>query len=258
MKLPVDGDQTLRLWQAVTGAVFPEEGHPSSDSVTPLVGMRQISAALGTLSNGVRRSTVSMLPYTPDRDELWQSLPTEFAMLKRGIAMRSLYPAEARHSHPVRTFALSITRQGGRVHAGPVSDLRFVIVDESVALIVEGGGDEHTTRADLIRSKGMVSGLLDQFELVWQQSVNIGDPNVNTRRLSAREEVVLCAIIRGDINKEIATMLDQSNATVERVIKGLFDYHGVGARPELVAEATRQGWTATGFRHWKQGPYSRP
>lgn len=115
-------------------------------------------------------------------------------------------------------------------------------VRRAVELGASGYLLKNTGRAELIRALETVAdgGVYLQGDVVAPLVAAVDSP-ASALRLSPREREVLQLVAHGYENKQIATELDISDATVKTYLRGIFERFGVSGRAEAVAVGLREG-----------------
>jgi DNA-binding NarL/FixJ family response regulator len=115
-------------------------------------------------------------------------------------------------------------------------------VRRAVELGASGYLLKNTGRDELIRALETVAegGVYLQGDVVAPLVAEV-HTTPSMLRLSPREREVLQLVAHGYENKQIATELDISEATVKTYLRGIFERLGVSARAEAVAVGLREG-----------------
>ncbi len=102
---------------------------------------------------------------------------------------------------------------------------------------------KNTGRAELVRALDTVAegGAYLQGEVVGPLVTTIGNPDSGESKLSPREAQVLQLVANGFENKQVATELGISEATVKTYLRGIFERLGAQSRAEAVAIGLRAG-----------------
>ncbi|MEV6301787.1 helix-turn-helix transcriptional regulator [Actinoplanes sp. NPDC051861] len=169
------------------------------------------------------------------------SKPLDFAVLERGVRMRTVYSASAMHAEGAREYADALVAAGGEVRLAPSLPMRLIAVDATTA-IVPRRPDAGSDGGLLIRHAGAVAALVALFESYWERGDELRPPGVGEDGCTDAERTVLRLLATGAKDEAVARQIGQSVRTVRRTVADLMTRLGAGSRFELAIRAKEIGW----------------
>ncbi|WP_181772124.1 LuxR C-terminal-related transcriptional regulator [Amycolatopsis pittospori] len=163
------------------------------------------------------------------------------AVTERGVRLRNVYERAALEFDGAKDVVDASIAAGWEMRVAPELPMKMVIADRHSALVpLDPSGMEG---AVFVRSPTVVAALRMLFELVWSQSVHVGDTAGKPRHgLTAAQAKVLDLLATGMTDSAIARHLDVSERTVRRHVQSLLEALQADNRVAAVYAATRLGW----------------
>ncbi|MFH5821618.1 helix-turn-helix domain-containing protein [Georgenia sp. AZ-5] len=207
--------------------------------VEHLVETDEIVSRLVELGENVAASIDSVVTKQPTVHQLRESKMDEEKYFERGIKLRTVYPASARHDELVVEYAKWLAARGGAARTSITVPNRVLIYDGEVAVLMFDPED-HSRGAVIINTPGVVATLRAMFELIWAASTDLAPSDDEDLRPEERELLQLLA--RGLKDEAIARQLGISIRTVRRMINNLSLRMETSSRFALGAKAAERGW----------------
>jgi DNA-binding NarL/FixJ family response regulator len=183
-----------------------------------------------------------MAPPDDRVDEEWN--PDQREVIEgRGVIGRGVYDREAL-THPGRMQDVwSAIRMGVHIRVSSAVPLKLAIFDDTHA-IVTSVIDSQRGSAYLVHRSTMLDALSALFEAVWDRSVPLNQPSVETTRDQAdsRRKDLLGLLAGGATDETIARTFGWSVRTVQRHVRALMAEVGAVTRFQIGMEAVRRGW----------------
>ncbi|QDC26228.1 helix-turn-helix transcriptional regulator [Georgenia yuyongxinii] len=208
--------------------------------VEHLTGTDEIVARLLELGQNITKSLDSIVTNTPTQHQLDQAKSDEARDLARGVAIRTIYPASARHDNAVVEYAAWLRDHGGATRAVVEVPNRILIYDREVAVLMFDPED-YTRGAVIINTPGMMAALRALFELLWESGTDLA-PTEDDEALKPEERELLQLLARGMKDEAIGRQLGISIRTVRRMINTLSSRMDTTSRFALGARAVTRGW----------------
>jgi sugar-specific transcriptional regulator TrmB len=208
--------------------------------VEHLTGTDEIVARLLELGQNLSTSFDSIITTTPTPFQLEQAKGDEERDLARGIRLRSIYPAAARHEQAIVDYASWLREKGGAARAVINVPNRILIYDGEVAVVMFDP-DDYTRGAVIINTPGMVAALRALFEVLWESGTDLA-PSNRDDALKPEERELLQLLAKGLKDEAIARQLGISIRTVRRMINILSSRMETSSRFALGAKAAQRGW----------------
>ncbi|MPV88009.1 helix-turn-helix transcriptional regulator, partial [Georgenia ruanii] len=208
--------------------------------VEHLTGTDEIVARLLELGQNLTTSLDSIITATPTAHQLDQAKSDEARDLARGVAIRSIYPAAARHESAVVEYAAWLRDHGGSARAAISVPNRILIYDREVAVVMFDP-DDFTRGAVIINTPGVVAALRGLYELLWESGTDLA-PTEADDALKPEERELLQLLAKGFKDEAIARQLGISIRTVRRMINILSNRMESSSRFALGAKAAQRGW----------------
>ncbi|MGF1429132.1 hypothetical protein, partial [Kitasatospora sp. LaBMicrA B282] len=174
--LRAEANRTLRAAREAAGT-FEELGRaydtarrarPEPGTVQVAQGMEQIRHRLVQLAADTRREILAAQPGGAcPADMLAATLPTDLALLARGIEIRSLYQPGAREHAATARYAATLTAAGGRFRVLDEPFRRLLVFDRAVAVLPAA---EDNSSAAFVEDPVLLGVLLDAFERDWARA----------------------------------------------------------------------------------------
>ena len=230
---------------AVLAADYAELRPRQADpDVEQLVGIDAVRTRLEELAGGAIYETLSLMPGGAQSEaSLQASRPLDEGALQRGVSMRTVYLESARNDAATLAYARWMTELGGEVRTTAVLPLRMLIVDREIGLVPVNAADSRSG-AVLMRSPGLIAGLVALYGSVWRSAV----PQYSRRRprddfgLTNQERAILNLLGQGHTDEVVARRLAVSVRTCRRVIAELMERLDAHSRFQAGAHAQAGGW----------------
>ena len=209
--------------------------------VEHLTGTDEIMSRLLELGQNVTYSLDSVISVTPTPHILEQAKADEGPDLARGVKIRSIYPAAARHEEAVSEYAIWLAQNGGAARTSLTVPNRILIYDGEVAVLMFDPAD-YRRGAVIITTPGVIATLRALFELLWESGTDLAPAPPGENELRPEEQELLRLLARGMKDEAIARQLGISIRTVRRMINTLSGRMDTTSRFALGARAVQRGW----------------
>lgn len=163
----------------------------------------------------------------------------DFALLERGVAIRTLYPTQIRELPQAWDYARECARAGEQARIGNRLPGWMLIRDRDVAVLPVDREDPRAG-ALVVWSPPLVEGLLSLFELTWETATPIFGAGISGR--ADREEELLRLLASGTKDATVARQLHLAVRTMRRSTAMLMAELGADTRFQAGVEAVRRGW----------------
>ncbi|MET7638035.1 helix-turn-helix transcriptional regulator [Streptomyces sp. NPDC005438] len=220
--------------------------HPAPShipGVDYLNGVAEIRACLLRLTDEVQQEVMAFVPDGGQTSENMEaSRPLNESVLRRGVAMRTVYVDSVRNSQPTVEHANWITGLGGQVRTVATLPTRMTIVDRTTAIIPVDSEDSGAAAVRL-SGHGTLTALCSLFENVWELATPLGEaPRKDPDNISRQDQAALKLLAEGHTDEGIAKRLGVSPRTARRIATTLMEKLGARSRFEAGVRAVRQGW----------------
>lgn len=199
---------------------------------------------------------LALVDHNPPASALRQAREQDEALLAKGVRVRSIYLASARHQPGLMGYLRWLDEQGAQVALAPDVPVRTLVYDRHTAL-VSRNPEDLSAGAVVVRSPGLVTALAWLFELRWRQAELVHDPATQTEGPSTVELELLNHFAQGHKDAAIARRMGVSVRTVRRLVTQLSEQLGVSSRFELGATAAAMGWIQPTTPHTTPGQLNR-
>jgi len=162
--------------------------------------------------------------------------------LARGGSMRTIFTEAVQYDTLAWAFTRRPISEGGLVRLSPALPMQLLIVDREVA-IVQVDPKDSSAGALFISEPGIVSALVDLFEVYWLHASEIDSPaGKDANDLTAQQRAVLGLLELGHKDESIARHLGVSLRTANRVIAETLAGLGAESRFQAGVLAAKRGW----------------
>jgi DNA-binding CsgD family transcriptional regulator len=167
----------------------------------------------------------------------------DFAVLGRGVRMRTLYPDIICSEPEALRYANDLAAAGAEIQLVPDLPVRLIIIDRETAIVPMNPSDA-TAGGLLIRHPGTLAALLALFESYWESSrpLPAGGGAAADLDCSQQEIAVLHLLANGAKDEAVAHHLGMSVRTLRRVVADLMTRTKASSRFELGVKAAQRGW----------------
>jgi sugar-specific transcriptional regulator TrmB len=146
-----------------------------SGNIEHLHGNELINDRIEEIIAGAERELITAQPGGPrSRKTLDRSVSRDTKALERGITMRTLYHATARHSPLTQEWAQVMAEKGGEIRTLDAPFLRLIIVDRAYAFIEDflprDPTEPNNSWAHLIQDPALSAFLVQTFERDWNRA----------------------------------------------------------------------------------------
>ncbi|MFJ5776485.1 LuxR C-terminal-related transcriptional regulator [Streptomyces sp. NPDC093094] len=209
---------------ALTGVedLYREEYRESGPSVRLLRGTDVIEAALQQARDTCKEELLTAKPGGPrDPDVLARALPSDLALLGRGVRQRTLYQHTVRTHGPTLAYIENVAVGGAEVRTLNELFDRLIIFDRNVAFIPDPLLDVRTT-ALAIEHPAVIHYLVGVFNHAWERAEPVSITQEQIRPPLMTDETrraVLRLMIEGYTDSAISKRLGISTRTVSAHIK---------------------------------------
>ncbi|MCM2420614.1 LuxR C-terminal-related transcriptional regulator [Streptomyces sp. RKAG293] len=217
-------------------AMYEAHAHRSRASVTLLVGLPAIDAAVEEAATACKEESITVQPgggRTPAT--LTSALERARALADRGVRTRTLYQHTVRHSAPTMAYIERMAEVGG-IEFRTLDELfeRLIIFDRTTAFVPARSDRQAALE---IREPALVSYLAGVFGHAWDRATPLnepagtdptpGDPIPEVQRSIAR------LLVEGFMDESIARRLGMSVRTCRAHIAKLATHLGSTNRTQL-------------------------
>lgn len=215
----------------------------SSGDVEVLKGRANASRRIEELALKARLSFWGLTP--AHVDEVVQPAETspDFALLDRGIRLKTVYLQSMTTSKQALEYAARLHRLGGEVRATPTLPMRLLIVDQEIA-VMPMDPESPTAGAVIHRTPAVVSVAIALFDAYWSRGTEMFDPEDrdDDSPLTPHEAEVLRLLAGGAKDEQVARLLGISLRTARRITANLSERLDAASRFELGVAAAKRGW----------------
>ncbi|MFG2968411.1 MULTISPECIES: helix-turn-helix domain-containing protein [unclassified Streptomyces] len=211
-----------------------------------LLGAAAIRDRLSDLAESVQHEIMTFAPGGAHTEEdLRASREPNTAMLRRGVAMRTIYLDSVRNHQPTLRHVDWLHQHGGNVRTAPALPIRMIIVDRRLAVLPVDPA-EATAGAVIQEGPGTVAALCALFENVWVGASPFGTAATrDAHGLSSQHAETLRLLSQGLTDEAIAKRLGVSPRTARRIAAELLSSLGARSRFEAGVHAVQRGWLPT-------------
>jgi DNA-binding CsgD family transcriptional regulator/sugar-specific transcriptional regulator TrmB len=216
----------------------------SSGDVEVLKGRANASRRIEELALKARESFWGLAPAHVDEVvQLADSSSPDFALLERGIKIKTVYLQSMANSKQAIEYASKMHRLGCEIRATPTLPMRLLIVDQELA-IMPMDPESPTAGAVIHRSSAVVSIAIALFDSYWSRGIEMFDPDDrdDDAPLTPHEAEVLRLLAGGAKDEQVARLLGISLRTARRITATLSDRLDAASRFELGVAAAKRGW----------------
>ncbi|HEY4568326.1 MAG TPA: hypothetical protein VIH10_02640 [Kribbella sp.] len=167
----------------------------------------------------------------------------ELERLGDGLVYRAIYGFEVFESEEVMSVLPELRTAGEMSRVLPQMPMKMVLGDDNMALVAL------TKRAPaechlLIRSTGLLDGLIATFEMLWGLAVPMPELEASgdVAALRAPDRDVLMLLAGGATDDMISRRLRISPRTTQRRVRALMDALGAQTRFQAGVQAARRRW----------------
>lgn len=170
---------------------------------------------------------------------LTTSNPVEATALTRGVSYRAVYAPEALEWPGVLGDIRELVHRGEKARVLPGLRIKLAIADRRIALMPLSL-NLTDVQAVVIRPSTLLDGLIDFWEMCWQQAIPLEAPAADP--LAEEDRTLLTLLVSGLKDEAIARQLGWSLRTMRRRISRLNELLGAANRFQAGVLATRKGW----------------
>jgi DNA-binding CsgD family transcriptional regulator len=216
---------------------LPDEGNER------ILGLDAVQRRLEQLMRDARREICTLLPGGPqDGPTLDANRPLDEEVLRRGVAMRTVYLDSIRNDRMTLDYARWLVELGGEVRTVPVLPLHVLTIDGVHALVPLDPADPAVGARHLI-CPGTVAAITALFDLFWTASTPLGAaPQRDDNGITPAERELLRLLADGATDAVAARRLGVALRTERRMLESLTDRLGARSRFEAGAKAAQRGW----------------
>jgi DNA-binding CsgD family transcriptional regulator/sugar-specific transcriptional regulator TrmB len=214
----------------------------SSGDVEVLKGRANATRRIEELALTARDTFWGLVPaHIEDVVQLVDKSP-DFALLERGLKMRTVYLQSMSESKQAMEYAAMMHRLGGEVRATPTLPMRLLIFDHEIA-VMPMDPENPTAGAVIHRTPAVVSMALALFDAYWSRGTEMFAPgDREDGPLTPHESEVLRLLAGGAKDEQVARLLGISLRTARRITANLSDRLDAASRFELGVAAAKRGW----------------
>jgi len=221
-----------------------EDGFGHADIET-LTGAEPVQSWMDRIMFRARESVWSAIPGRPLPPELLDAArPLDEEVSQRGVPARSLYQNSVLSDRRNMEYARWLSSLGIEIRTTPVVPTRLVIVDRSLAAIVQRQ-PQLPLEMFVVREPALVIPLIEFYEMSWAAAKPIDgpEPKDDAEKAPTQQEVALLRLLAsGSTDEAAAKKLGVSVRTVRRIMADLMDQLEASSRFEAGHKATQRGW----------------
>jgi len=163
-------------------------------------------------------------------------------LLRKGVAVRTVYQASIRNVPPASAYAEWVAQRGGQIRTLPTLPLRMKVIDRRTAALLrvpEGGG----TALTVLRHPAALVAIHALFERMWDEAVPFAAPEHHIDASAVQQQMALLRLLADGATDEIAARkLSVSVRTVGRMVSELMSRLGARSRFQAGILVGRHGW----------------
>ncbi|UFR03537.1 helix-turn-helix transcriptional regulator [Streptomyces sp. Go40/10] len=242
-RTPVTASDVKRTPQRAVAELRELGSHLARDGER-LLGADAVRARLTALSRRAEREWLALGPASAGlrRGTLQDAAPLEAYVLKRGVALRSIYRESFRNEPALLRCARDLALLGGETRTVPVVPTPVVIVDQEVGLLPLDPGDPLGGAVE-VRDAGTVRVLHLMFEQLWTAATPWKAPGGHEGdSRHGRDHALLLLLCEGHTDESISRRLGVSLRTVRRLVADLMQRLDARSRFQAGVQAARRGW----------------
>ncbi|MGW0562840.1 hypothetical protein ACWDZ4_20030 [Streptomyces sp. NPDC003016] len=212
-----------------------EQRHQIPDSTRDvfLPGIELANDAIIRAMDAVKYETLTAQPGLRKASTLARSIRRDTEFLKRGAAMKILYPTSARSNEPLREYVTAVTALGAQVRTIPETFSRLMIFDDKHAFFEDGGVIQSPELGGVvaepregawhIQHPGMISYEREQYRQKWERGTpwRGNEAENKTAVTTPLQRSILWELEAGRDQTRIAAHLHVSLKTVNRAVNEL-------------------------------------
>jgi DNA-binding CsgD family transcriptional regulator/sugar-specific transcriptional regulator TrmB len=215
----------------------------TSGDVEVLKGRANASRRIEELALKARESFWGLVPAHFDESLPQADRSPDFALLERGLKMRTVYLQSMTASKQALEYAATMHRLGGEVRVTPTLPMRLLILDQEIAIMAMDP-ENPAAGAVIHRTPAVVSVAIALFDAYWSRASELFDPDNrdNKTELTPHEAEVLRLLAGGAKDEQVARLLGISLRTARRITANLSERLDAASRFELGVAAAKRGW----------------
>lgn len=215
----------------------------SSGEVELLKGRANASRRIEELAQKARDTFWGLVPAHFDDTVHQVDRSPDFALLERGLKMRTVYLQSMTTSRQAVEYAATMHRLGGEVRVTPTLPMRLLILDQEIT-IMPMDPENPTVGAVIHRSPAVVSVALALFDAYWSRAVELfdADDRDDETELTPHEAEVLRLLAGGAKDEQVARLLGISLRSARRITASLSNRLDAASRFEMGVAAAKRGW----------------
>jgi DNA-binding CsgD family transcriptional regulator/sugar-specific transcriptional regulator TrmB len=215
----------------------------SSGDVETLKGRANASRRIEELAQTAKEALWGLVPAHFDDSVHQSERSPDFALLERGIKMRTVYLQSMTASKQALDYASTMHRLGGEVRVTPTLPMRLLILDRELA-IMPMDPENAPAGAVIHRSPAVVSVAIALFDAYWSRGTEVFSPEDrdDNTPLTPHEAEVLRLLAGGAKDEQVARLLGISLRTARRITANLSERLDAASRFELGIAAAKRGW----------------
>lgn len=196
---------------------------------------------LGRIAENTRVEVLSALPGGPYRVEsLRGSWDQDVGALRRGVALRAIYQADAARSPDVLRYLTDFAGQGAQVRVSGRVRHRTIIVDREIAFVAVDE-DSLTVPFLVVEEPAMVRSFQAQFAAMWKAAHSVGVGAEDSLGSETVRETL--DILKSGVTDEVAARrLGVSVRTIRRRVAAVLELLDATSRFEAGVKAVEAGW----------------
>jgi DNA-binding CsgD family transcriptional regulator/sugar-specific transcriptional regulator TrmB len=215
----------------------------SSGDVEVLKGRANASRRIEELALKTKDAFWGLIPAHFDDSLPQADRSPDFALLERGIKLKTVYLQSMTSSKQALEYAARMHRLGGEVRVTPTLPMRLLVLDQEIAIMAMDP-DNPTAGAVIHRTPAVVSVALALFDAYWSRGAEIFSPEDrdDDTPLTPHEAEVLRLLAGGAKDEQVARLLGISLRTARRITANLSERLDAASRFELGVAAAKRGW----------------
>ncbi|WP_159043022.1 MULTISPECIES: LuxR C-terminal-related transcriptional regulator [unclassified Streptomyces] len=215
-----------------------DSARPGAAGVERLTGLDEINKRINDEHHLTRSIIRSGQPGQRTPEDLRKSLKRDEAGLRRGLAMRTLYPASLRRTPTVSNWAQNMAGLGAEVRTLAAPFQRSIIFDDRTAFIPDhsGEGPPPPTVSVVVTEPLLVARIIAEFELDWARADTwYGAATADQGTVTTKgDRALLRELCSGKSRAEIADALSISPNWLGDRIRSLTKRLGLKSEAQLI------------------------
>ncbi len=216
------------------------EATASGADIETVTGLDTIRARIDDVLAATRHEMLAVITDTHDSaDAVDAARDEDFAMLDRGVRIRTIYPRAVRDMPNTWAYAAETAARGEVIRLSDDIPTRIVIRDRNLA-VIPMDPEDIDAGVQIIRAHAVVAMFVTLFELCWARATPAFEAQADV--VGERGKQLLDLLANGAKDETIARHLGLNVRTVRRDIATLISAAGAETRFQAGVRAALRGW----------------